>query len=136
MRHLLLSLFLLLSGCAAARQGFEPDQHPFRDVNQVVQDVYRVFPEIPASHVFVTYDHMVLDGKRQLYVQQLRFFVPSRQLEQADFQQRFSHRARDLFEHLGSLNPECASVSTGQHDIFFTGIDVPLREVLLELACG
>lgn len=134
-RLTLLLLPLLLIGCAG-RQEYTPDQHPFRDVNQVVLDVYRSFPEIPASHVFVTYDHMVLGGKRQLYVQSLRFYVPRAEIEKPNFGLNVANRARDLFSRLGSLNPECATVKAGQHDIFYTGIELPLREVRLEIACG
>lgn len=135
-RRLILWLLLPMLGACAGRQAYEPEQHPFKDVNQVVQDVYRTFPEVPASHVFVTYDYMALGGKRQLYVQQVRFYVPREALERSDFRLLFSTRARDLFTRLGSLNPECTSIEAGQNDVFFSGYEIPMREVRLEIACG
>ncbi len=136
MHRLVPFLFLLvISGCAS-RQAYEPEQHPFKDVNQVVKDVYRAFPEVPASHVFVTYDSLALGGKRQLYVQQVRFYVPLATLNEQNFRQQIATRARDLFTRLGSLNPECTSVKVGQQDAFFAGIDAPMREVQLEIVCG
>lgn len=130
-----LLLLLALPGCPA-RQVHEAESHPYRDVNQVAQEVYRTFPEIPPSHVFVTYDLMGLGNRRQLWVQDLRFYVPRARIEEKGFQQLFASRARDLFLRLGNPNPECVSVVTGRHDVFFSGVDGALREVRLETACG
>lgn len=132
---LMIALLSLLGGCAASQRP-EPEQHPYRDVNLVIQAVYGSFPELPVSHVFVTYDHMLLAGRRELYVNKLRIYVPRAELEQSEFRSRLSGRARELFQRLGSPNPECAMAVAGQDDIFFDGIAAPLREVELEIACG
>ncbi len=120
-----------LVACASVQRPDEFEQnYPYRDVSQVLQKVRQTFPEAPEAFVSILYQAGKVQNKRYLHVQQIRLYWPVG-LSTAPL----AGRLQALMLEFRHPQPECASLEKGR-EVSFTGIETPLIELTLDMACG
>ncbi|PIQ24357.1 hypothetical protein COW36_24200 [bacterium (Candidatus Blackallbacteria) CG17_big_fil_post_rev_8_21_14_2_50_48_46] len=124
-------LLLLLSACASVQTPEEVERnYPYRDVSRVLQRVRATFPEAPDAYFSIHYQAGKVNNKAYLGISQIRLYWPANQ-STAPVLGRF----RQLMQEFQFEQLECLSVETGR-EVHFTGLSDPLREIVLDTACG
>lgn len=107
----------------------------WHNINALSASIYHVFPNAPQSHIQATYDHMDLSSPK-VSILSLHFYLPAEDLKNPKAQKLVAKKIRSLFMGWQQNNLECLNTVFSEHETWFTGIPIPLKEVRTELACG
>jgi len=133
----LLTLLLCLHSCAWwQKQAPESSSAIWHHVPQATAQVYAHFPEIPASHIRLQYQHTALPDFEGLQITQLEIYIPQAALQDAAYRQNLAARAQELFRQWEHPQVDCLHVSIAEYPHAFVGLAMDLLSVRFDTACG
>mgnify|MGYP001053849812 CR=1 FL=1 len=131
-----LLLCLNLQACAWWSQNASGKDTDWHNIDQLSAALYLAFPETPASHIQVTYNHMALSTPKTVSILKISMYLPVAHLKTEQDKKQVRKKIRSLLLDWKQPNIECLTIHFSEHQSYFDKISIPLKQVSADLTCG